>query len=954
MGLENQIGAVIASMKWDITDWNRGGAKIKNDIKDIDKVTQKATISSQKLKTGFKVAGIMLVGALTAAVSSAAKFNRSMANIATLMPTSTNAVIKLKDNIQDLSIEFGKTTQDIADGAYQVVSAFGETAAEGAKIRTTMMAATAGMSTATEALNLLSAVTKGYGDTSDEAYEKAADLAFETVRLGQTTFPQLAASIGKTVPVAAKMGMTTEELFGAFATLTGVTGDAAEVSTQLSGILRALIKPTEGMKEAIKKLGFQTSEEMIQNLGLVGSMRQLIDTTDGTSVAVGKLFRRAEALTAVFALTGGQAKVFDEKFGAMNVSMGASGRAFNAVTEGINKTGHSIEQAKQRLAIFTQHLGDALIPAVVGTTKVLMPIVDIFKYMASGVNSIPGPIREVIGVMAGLTTTATLLFFAKKKLLNIFNLFPAAIKSVMLRMGPYIAALAAGAAACGYLKKKFDELGNAYMAEAEKLAGTARKEKEMLDMLLNFRRTATAEELKLLNFARDESHKAFLDEKIDFKDRLRLQVEFMANHSDRFKKWYEKKQAMAKAAAESEKKNTEEELKEINNILEGAAIRRKEITLDEFSFRLFQVKQNYEKEKEILEQNNADQSAFLELKRTYAAELEQIEKERADNQTRIWTNYRENYNDNLRANIEVEKEEKSNLDIWLDEQQAIIELKSLEGKERELANLRVFYNDQKMNLEALLRAGKLSKTQYTDQMISLEKKVKDETERLNKEEDKNFIVRLNNRMQLYNGYINNVFSAFSAYISAREEKLDAEYEKEKERIENNILDENERKTALEALDAEYQEKKRKMAYQAAVIEKAQNISSAIMNTAAAVTAALKAGPFIGPVLAGIIAALGAVQIALIARTPVPMHEGGMAKNEGLALLEKNEVVVPLEKVVNNNAIDQRGPQNVNFYINSLDPRSLKDIIIEQVIPVLTDLSRKERFTIHSRAVRDYV
>ena len=37
----------------------------------------------------------------------------------------------------------------------------------------------------------------GYGDTSAAAVAKASDLALLTVRLGQTTFPELAASIGR-------------------------------------------------------------------------------------------------------------------------------------------------------------------------------------------------------------------------------------------------------------------------------------------------------------------------------------------------------------------------------------------------------------------------------------------------------------------------------------------------------------------------------------------------------------------------------------------------------------------------------------------------------------------------------------------------------------------------------------------------------------------------------------
>ena len=141
------------------------------------------------------------------------------------------------------------------------------------------------MATTTESLNLLSAVTKGYGDTSSEALRKASDLAFMTNKLGQTTFPELAASMGRVVPLASTLAVTQEELFASFATLTGVTGTANEVSTQMSAIQRALIKTTPQMADAIKKLGFSSAKTLIQERGLVGGLRDLIATTDGSQEA---------------------------------------------------------------------------------------------------------------------------------------------------------------------------------------------------------------------------------------------------------------------------------------------------------------------------------------------------------------------------------------------------------------------------------------------------------------------------------------------------------------------------------------------------------------------------------------------------------------------------------------------------------------------------------------------
>ena len=83
----------------------------------------------------------------------------------------------------------------------------------------------------------------------------ACDLAFETVRLGQTTFPELAASMGRVVPLAASLKLSQEELFAAMATGTGVTGGAAEVSTQLRAVLQSLLDPSKELEKEFKKMG---------------------------------------------------------------------------------------------------------------------------------------------------------------------------------------------------------------------------------------------------------------------------------------------------------------------------------------------------------------------------------------------------------------------------------------------------------------------------------------------------------------------------------------------------------------------------------------------------------------------------------------------------------------------------------------------------------------------------
>ncbi len=124
--------------------------------------------------------------------------NASLANIGTL-GIDNDRLLQMKPALQEIAILTAKNTEDIGEGVYQVVSAFGDTNDTLKITEINAKAAAAGLATTKESINLTSLVTKGYGDISADANQKVADLAFTTVRLGQTTFPELAANIGSVV-----------------------------------------------------------------------------------------------------------------------------------------------------------------------------------------------------------------------------------------------------------------------------------------------------------------------------------------------------------------------------------------------------------------------------------------------------------------------------------------------------------------------------------------------------------------------------------------------------------------------------------------------------------------------------------------------------------------------------------------------------------------------------------
>lgn len=330
-----------------------------------------------------------------ASVKMSKDFNSSMANVATMTDGSSKRINGLKRDVQAMAVASGKSTGDLADGMYQVLSAFGDTKDAVKQLDIANRASKAGMSTTTEAIDLLSAVTKGYGDTSLKAMQHASDLSFQTVKLGQTNFPQLAASLGRVVPLAADLGVKQEELFGVMATATGVTGKAAEVSTQYRGILQSLSAPTDKMSKLYEQLGVKNGKQLIQQKGFVETLKLITDAAQKTNTPLQDYIGSIEGQTLASALAGAQNDNLRAKIKAMGDVAGSTDQAFRAQTQGINKAGFEWEQSKQKITVAMQGIGDSIGPMA---ATVIGGIAD----MGAKFAALPQPIQDVTLGIAGI------------------------------------------------------------------------------------------------------------------------------------------------------------------------------------------------------------------------------------------------------------------------------------------------------------------------------------------------------------------------------------------------------------------------------------------------------------------------------------------------------------------------------------------------------------------------
>lgn len=341
------------------------------------------------------VAFTAVAAAGTAAVTQAVSFQAEMKNVGTLLDGDVNAKLEsMGTSLKKVSIDTGVATTELTDGLYQTISAFGESSESVKQLEIAAKSAKAGGATTTDAINLLSAVTKGYGDTSAKAMQQVSDMAFQTVKLGQTTFPELASSMGGVVAMSSQMGVSQEELFGSLATLTGVTGGTAEVCTQLEGVMSSFMSPSAEMSKALKKLGYESGAAALEAEGMQGILDKLSDSVGGNSIDLANLFGEKSAKQAVLALSGDLASTWQEKTAAMANASGAATAAFDTQQESVQAMAGKIKNAGQ---VMLTSLGEKALPYI---TSALEKVIDKLPMMEAAFDTVAANVGPAIEMIA--------------------------------------------------------------------------------------------------------------------------------------------------------------------------------------------------------------------------------------------------------------------------------------------------------------------------------------------------------------------------------------------------------------------------------------------------------------------------------------------------------------------------------------------------------------------------
>ena len=404
---------------------------------ELRRVLDSAKTSSQKLNAAlvnFNQAVMaannvtnaisQISGALNGVTEESRSFSAAMNAANTMAGKSGEDFARLKGQVAELSKSIPVVRDELANGLYQVISNGVPEDNWIAFLQKSAKASVGGIADLGETVKVTSTIIKNYGLSWDKAGD-VQDKIQLTAKNGVTSFEQLAQALPKVTSNAATLGVSIDELMATFATLTGVSGNTAEVSTQLAAIFTALVKPSSEASKMAQQMGIEFDAAAIK---AAGGMRNFLTDLDKNVKAYasksgmleqeiyGKLFGSAESLRALGPLTGQLAAKFNENVEAMKGSAGTIDDAFSIMS---SSGAASLQILKNKFA----EVGDAIASTMGG----IMPVLNItaqigntviaVSAMVSGLKNL-AKIQAIVKVRTMAMNAASLVWNATSVRMN--------------------------------------------------------------------------------------------------------------------------------------------------------------------------------------------------------------------------------------------------------------------------------------------------------------------------------------------------------------------------------------------------------------------------------------------------------------------------------------------------------------------------------------------------------
>jgi len=251
----------------------------------------------------------------TAAFGPAIQLEKGAATINAIVPQFEGAQNKFSKDIMGFQRLFGTEQQDIIEAYYNTLSSGVVNAEDASKfLNDAQKLAIGGSTDLSTSVRALTSVIAAYNMKATDA-ARISDILTLSERNGKATMTDLALTIGDVAPLAYNMGVSLEETSAALSAMTTAQQNAGQAMTYLRSILVGFMKQSESLKMILPQIRidgkqFSGIQEMIKAVGLLKTMRTLVDYVGTQSESVGNLIGRQEGIQGLITLIQ-NSKIFD-------------------------------------------------------------------------------------------------------------------------------------------------------------------------------------------------------------------------------------------------------------------------------------------------------------------------------------------------------------------------------------------------------------------------------------------------------------------------------------------------------------------------------------------------------------------------------------------------------------------------------------------------------------------
>nr|UWG82351.1 MAG: minor tail protein [Bacteriophage sp.] len=328
------VNASLGSMKTQMAAAKQSVSGFSDKLTEHERI-QKRTAKSIE-QTGSKISGLSdkmallsapILAAATAGFKLHSDFANGVAKISTLVDTTVVSMQKISDEIRAVSDETGAGVADLSESVYQAISAGVDAAHAVSFVKDMTIAAKAGFTDTTTAVNGVTTVLNAYGKSAEEA-SAITDQMLLAQNFGKTSFGEMAEAMGNVIPIAAQLNVSTQELFGSIAVLTKNGIRTSEAVTGLKAAYSNILKPSSEAAKLAQSLGIEFNAAHLKSVGWVKFLDEVKRATGGDAQQMAQLFGSVEALNSVLVLTGKGAGDFDKVMDQMAKSAGMTREAY--------------------------------------------------------------------------------------------------------------------------------------------------------------------------------------------------------------------------------------------------------------------------------------------------------------------------------------------------------------------------------------------------------------------------------------------------------------------------------------------------------------------------------------------------------------------------------------------------------------------------------------------------